>query len=319
MLNPIRLVNDLFDDKELSDADLRSFAEDHLVRLSQPENNPGGIYSVLITDTTTKYTAYYGKITSEAAKKAIAEGTTATRNQERKVTEEKISQLQGLVKYKFGETSGIYQEFYPLGMDEYYQAREGEIGTKFDRFVIAAGIHLAAEYPAEVSAITSMVTGFHNAYTARETAMAQVDAVGTGKHADRKALTIQLTFNFLTIATNNIGNPDRFDDYYNPEYLPISDSLRTFSGIINFNSIITAVEAGIITGSSDLLIENKGTVDLVFSLNDVPGVIHPASEMTIVPGQRHRFTETLPVFTQYYLNIQNPSPDQNGSWHVEVS
>lgn len=46
----------------------------------------------------------------------------------------------------------------------------------------------------------------------------------TGKHADRKALTLQLTFDFLVIASNNIDNPDAFDDYYDPRFLPLTDS-----------------------------------------------------------------------------------------------
>jgi len=185
MLNPIRLVNDLFDDEKLTDANLRSFCDDHLVRVSDPLNNPGGIYNAIITATTTKYTAYYGKIVNEASKKAFAENTTITRNTARKLAEEKISSLRNLIAYKFGETSGTYQEFYPLGASEYQNAREGEVGTLFARFVEKATAYLTADYPAEVAAITTLVSNFQTAYTARESASAQVDAVGTGKHVDR--------------------------------------------------------------------------------------------------------------------------------------
>ena len=319
MLNPIRLVNDLFEDRQLSDANLRSFTEDHLSRLAQPENNPGSIYSALISATTTKYTNYYGKISTEASRKAIAEGTTVTRNNARKATEEKISQLQGLVKFKFGETSAIYQEFFPLGVTEYIEAREGDVGTLFDRFVTTATTHLTADYPAEVTAMTTLVTAFHNSYAARETAVAQVDATGTGKNADRKTLTLQLTTNFLTIALNNLENTDKFDDYFDPAYLPISDSPDTFNGIIAPNTIINAVSETYLSGSSNLQLENRGSVPLVFSLSETSGTINPAISITIEPGQTQNFGESLPTLPRYFLNIQNQSPDQSGKWHVQVS
>lgn len=316
MLNLIRLVNDLFDDEKLFDPELRSFSEDHLVRLSQPENNPAGIYSGLITDLTNKYNAYYGKITNEATKKAIAEGTTATRNAARKAAEEKISQLQGLVKYKFGETSGTYQEFYPLGASEYQNAREGDVGTLFDRFVGRAVAHLTADYPADVTAITNLVTAFDNAYTARETAVAQVDIAGTGKLADRQALTTQLTTNFLTIAINNIGNPAKFNDYYDPRFLPITDSVESFNGTINATATITAVPTGHITESSEVRLRNNGPVDLEFSLSNLPATMEPGA-LTVEAGQELEVSD-LPVLENYYLNVRNPHATENGRWKIQV-
>ena len=321
MLNPIRIVKDLFEDKELSDTNLRGFCDDHLVRLAKPLNNPGGIYNTLITNTTSKYNAFYGKIGTETSYKADAESTTAVKNQARKAATEKISQLQGLIKYKFGEDSGTYQLFYPLGMDEYYQAREAAIENLFNRFVEKAVAHLTADYPAEVTSITNLVAAFSAAYTARESAVADVDTSGTGKHEDRKILTLQLTTNFYTIALNNLENPDKFGDYFDPSYLPLSDGPETFNGIINAGITLSAVPENKITGSSNVLLENTGLIPLIFSLNNVPTSLNPNPEqqITIQPGQRLRFTEGLPVLDKYYLIIQNTSPSENGKWHVEVS
>jgi len=318
MMNPIRLVNDIFDDRELSDSSLRSFTEDFLTRLAQPDNNPGGMYNTLITNVTTKYNAYYGRITNEATLKAIAEGTTITRNNARKAAEDKISQLQGLIKFVFGENSAVYQEFYPLGMSEYYQAREGDVGILFDRFVASATTHLSVGYPAEVAAITTLVNSFDTAYTARQAAIAQVDSVGTGKREDRKNLTLELTTAFLTIAIQNLGNPDKYDDYFDPRYLPLNQGPRVYNGIVNNMGVVNAVPAGVITKSKRILLKNTGPVDLIFSLSNQAGVIHPEHQIVIPGGEQQRLDGNLPILTEYYLNIQNTNPTENGQWHVEV-
>lgn len=318
MLNPIRLIKNLFDDEKLFDADLRSFTDDHLVRLARPANNPGGIYNALITITTTKYNSYFGKIISEADYKALAESTTINRNLARKAAEEKISVLRNLIAYKYGESSGIYEEFYPLGVREYLDAREGEIGTLFTRFVNKATAYLTADFPAEVTAITHLVSDFNAAYIARETAVADVDNTGSGKEQDRKALTLQLTTNFLTIAINNLENPTTYENYYNPAYLPISEGPQTFNGIIEKNTTINAIPAGHITRSSNLLFKNTGNNKLIFSVSDTPATIDPANQLILEAGQQLRVNDTLPPLTTYYINIQNPDAAQNGSWHIEV-
>lgn len=319
MINPIRLCNNLFEDEKFFDADLRSFAEDHLVRLAQPENNPAGIYSTLIADTNTKYTAYYGKMSSQAVKEAIAEGVTITKNNARKAAEEKISQLQGLVKFKFGEASAIYQEFYPLGAREYQDARDGEVGTLFDRFVVAATTHLTADFPLEVTAIDDLVDDFHDAYTARETVVSQVDILITGKNTDRIALTVQLTKNFLIIASNNIGNPDKFDDYYDPRFLPLSND----SGFtLPFNregtlgpSVATTFNLMGLNGDNPAIyfvFENPGTTNMRIYTTNVAGGLPGAGPILDVPPST-TITKTLAQMIaelglseiNHYLGVQN--------------
>ena len=319
MINPIRLCNDLFEDEKLSDSNLRTFAEDHLLRLSN--NNPGAIYSNLITDTTTKFTAYFGKMSSEQLQSQIKEGLTVTKKDSRNAVEAKISSLQGLIKYKFGETSDVYQSFYPQGIDFYYKAKDGDLLTLLNAYQALANTHLNADFPADVTEYIALKTAFKEALAAQKNAFSLIDNLITGKNTDRKALTVQLTQNFLIIASNNIGNPDQFDDYFDPAYLPITDGPETFNGIINAGATISAVPENKITGSSNLLLENTGLIPLIFSLNNVPTSLspNPEQQIAIQPGQRLRFTEGLPVLDKYYLIIQNTSPGENGKWHVEVS
>ena len=315
MINPIRLCYDLFNDEKFSDSNLNDFSSDFLVRLAN--NNPGAIYSTLITNTTTKYTAYYGRMASEVQRLQIKEALTVTKKEARNAAEAKVGSLQGLVKYKYGEGSAVYQEFYPQGMEKFYKAKDGDLAIYLDGFVASAVTYLTADYPTEVTAITALTTAYKDALQAQNNAFSLVDNVITGKREDRKALTEQLTLNFLTIAGNNIDNPEKFEDYFDPAYLPISEAPRTYNGMVNANSTITAIPAGRITRSSNLTLENKGNNGLVFSLNNQADIINPDTQLTLQPGQRMHFAENLPVFERYFLNIQNNS-SENGLWHAEI-
>lgn len=324
MLNPIRLVNDLFNDEKLFDPELRPFTEDHLARLALPVNNPGGVYNTLLSNTTTKYTNYFGKITDELTKKAISEELTINMNNARTATEEKISQLQGLVKFKFGETSAVYQAFYPLGMAEYYQAKIGEIYPLFLRFVNAATANLNADYPAEVTAISGLVSNFQAARSAQETMFGEVDSISTGKHADRKILTVQLTVNFLSIALNNIDNPDKFDDYYDPRYLPITreaDEPVSKEGTVNMG-MIANIDISDITGggpTTKLKLYNPGSSKLQYYFSNAAGGPPSGVTVEVEPGAQAVKTaaEMNAGSGNDFLNVQNIGA-ANGNYKVEI-
>ncbi|MCG3164341.1 MAG: hypothetical protein POELPBGB_00095 [Bacteroidia bacterium] len=317
MLNPIRLCFDLFDNEKLSNANLRGFTDNFLIRLAL--NNPGGIYTGLITDTTGKYTAFYGKITNEAVKDAISQGLTIATNNAKTAVIGELSNLQNLVKYRFGETSSTYQEFYPHGMDEYHQAKIDDIATILDRFVVAATTHLTA---AEAAQAVTLTGNFKTARNAQVTVFAEVDILGTGKHADRKALTMQLTVDFLTIASNNVDNPDGFDDYYDPRFLPLTDAGQSVlrEGEINSGQILVIDTDGLDIGpDTDLLLENNTTTTIRYFFTNAPGNGPTGSFVDVGPNDSKAvkcseisFTAASPV-----LSAQNIGP-VTGKFRVRI-
>lgn len=160
-MNPIKLIEDLFEDKNLSDANLRAFCEDMLQRLSIPINNPGGIYLPLITTTSARYAAFFGQMTNAATKKAVSEGLTQTMEANKKAMIDFISDLQNLVKFIFRETSATYQEFYPQGMTEYHHATLAQLPMLIQRYLNAANDHLIATNPAEVADLVISINAFN--------------------------------------------------------------------------------------------------------------------------------------------------------------
>jgi hypothetical protein len=222
MITLTRLTNDIFDEPKLSDANLRTYADDHLIRLAN--KNPGSIYDPLITATTTAYTAYYGSMTNEVVKEAITEGLTVTMNQKRDLVLDRISKQQGLITYLFGDNNATYQEFFPQGMGEYRNARLDNLTTILDRYLAAATAHIPVAHATEVSDITTLINDYKAARTAQRDAFSQTDILRTGRRDNRKALTLQLTRNILTLAIDFLDNPDGFDDYYDDSVLPKNSS-----------------------------------------------------------------------------------------------
>ncbi len=222
MIQLTRLVNDIFDDRELTDANLRTYADDHLIRLAN--KNPNSVYAALIADTTSRYTDYYGSMTSEATKEAISEGLTIARRYAEEEVLAKLSRQRDLIAYKFGTDSPIYQQFFPQGMDEYRRARLDDLTTILDRYMAAATVHLTPEFPLEVAEMADLVLAYNNARTAQRDAFSETENLRTGRRESRKALTLQLTRNILTLAIDFLEDPDGFDDYFDARLLPMGTS-----------------------------------------------------------------------------------------------
>jgi len=256
MLNPIRLSNDIFDDPKLSDQKLRTYSDDQLIRIAN--NNPGGIYTGLITATTTAYTAYYGNMTNEAVILAVSEGLTVAMNGARTIVWDKLSTQQGLLVFLFGEESSIYQQFLPQGLTEYHNAALDNLTIILDRYETAAVAHLTAGYPLEVTAVATMIANYKAARTAQRDAFSQTDTLRTGRRETRKVLTVQLTRNLLILASDFIDNPDRFEDYYDAALLPIGTSNKGDDTSLTLSGMVTDSVTGLPLVGARVLLGPEG-------------------------------------------------------------
>ena len=293
MLELTRLVNDIFDDKDLSDSNLRAYADDHLIRLAN--NNPGSVYTPLITDTTTAYTAYYGSMTDEATKEAVSEGLTITMNTAKDAVLEKLSKQRDLVAYKFGADSPTYQQFFPQGMDEYRRAQLDDLTTILDRYSAAANLHLTADFPAEVTEVDALVTAYKDARTAQRDAFSETDTLRTDRRENRKTLTLQLTKNILTLAIDFLEDTDGFDDYYDPQLLPLNsggggseepptDTGVSISGTVTDSSTGTPISGAEVTLSSaegSTVTTTDAIGNYLFEIEDLPETINADLQVSI--------------------------------------
>lgn len=279
MINIVRLIKDIYDDRELIDSRLRTFADDHLIRLAN--NNPGSIYDPMIAATTAAYTAYYGSISNELVIEAVTQGLTITTNNAAMAVRTKLGNQQKFIDYTFGKGSNIYQEFFPFGMEEYHQARIDDLGSLLDRYVTAANAHLTA---AQVGEVIPLVTAFTTARAAQRNAFSQTDTLRTGRRDTRKALTMQLTRNTLALASDHLTNADAFDNYFDLTLLPISrgDNDPVATGSVVISGVVLSSSTGMPIANASVWVSNgDGKMEIFTAPNGSYRLVLEEVEATI--------------------------------------
>lgn len=320
MLNIIRLTNNIFDDKNLSEANLQVFAEKHIVALTN--DNPGGIYTTILADVTLAYNAFYGSVSNEAFKKTISEGNTINMNNALKAAMDRIIKVEGLVQYVYGENSSQYEAFFPLGLTEYHNANLGEIGVLHNRFLQTANDFLATQYPADVALIQQDFDHFKNMRTIQLNGLNQVETSGSGKREDKLKLAEQLTKNALFIAMNNINKPDVFDNYFDISLLPIErgNTTETFTGSVEPADVVNIeVEEPITSPDTYITLTNRGNKPLSAGFAASATAVPAHNARTLNPGESIRLIAGSIGLSadRPYLNIANPT-DETGLYRVKV-
>ena len=139
MINLQKLFKNHFNTKEISDDNLRKFAEVHLERLAA--NNGTAQFTAMITSTTAAYTAYFGAMTNERTKSAIQQGLTIAMNNVVDGFKKFVSKKEGTIRGVFDKDTPVYQEFFPYGLTEYSNATLVTIQTLMETFVAAVERH----------------------------------------------------------------------------------------------------------------------------------------------------------------------------------
>jgi hypothetical protein len=289
MINLKVFFKNHLDTDKVSDDHMKEFTEIHLQRLTA--NNPGGIYSTMITDTTTVYTAYFGAISNEDLKFALQQGCTITMKASLKSFIQTVQQKEGIIKGTWGKGSAEYQQFLPHGLTEYDQATLANAELLMNRMVGAATAN-SADLPAGfVTLFTGLRTTFTDARTAQLTVMGEVSGLKTTSETTRNDVEVQLMKNILIIASNNVGYPQRVSTYFNQSLIRRRHHsgviIDTQEGSIALNEVINIDLPEDITNPDDLTFkfENPGTV---------PYRVYAAATDNAVPGAAAYF-EVLPV------------------------
>ena len=222
MMDLKRLFKNHFDTKEISDDNLRKFAEVHLQRLSA--NNGTAQFTTMITATTTAYTNYFGAITNEDTKFAIQQGLTVTMNNIVENFKNFASKKEGLVFGNYGKESPEYQEFYPNGVTEYPQANLANIEMLMTRFFAAAERHQAELGASLQSDAENFLTDFKNARTAQLGKIGEVQAQKSTTSTTRDGIENELMKNVHLIASMFIGEVDRCMDFFDQSFIRGSET-----------------------------------------------------------------------------------------------
>jgi hypothetical protein len=196
----------------ISDDKLKKFTEDHLARLTQ--NNGGGTFTVILTDTTNAYTAYFGMLSSEDVAFSVQQSLTMTVDNIIKDFKNSVSQKEGLIRGTYNSGSPEYQKFFPHGMNEYWQLNKANAETLMTRMAAACTAHVADLGMPIVTLFTNYKTNFVNTRTAQLNKIGEVDHAKTGTAQNRHALETQLLKNLFTIGATFPGNVLRCKDFF---------------------------------------------------------------------------------------------------------
>jgi hypothetical protein len=315
MINLMKFAVNHFDNVKISDDNMKKFAEIAMQRFIA--NNPGSIYDTIIAEITAAYTDYYGAITDEDVKTAIKEGSTVAMNGELKTFKASVSQKEGIVRGNYGVDSPTYQEFFPHGVTEYSNATLGNAQTLYDRMKTAATAHQADLGLPFVTLFTTLRANFVAKRDAQLLLIGEVKGKKDTTSKNRNVLEVVLMKSVLTVALNNIGNPDAIDVYFDQSFLK-PPAQKTFSGKIGPGKLVN-VDTRKYKSEQEITLYSDGDTGLSFSLSETKDAAG-LKQIKLEPHEERKVnaSELGDVNICKFLIVTNTDGALTGSYKVVV-
>jgi hypothetical protein len=305
MIELARYFKILFLSVRISRDRLRLFTEAHIQALTN--NNPGGIFTAILTAVTNAYNAFFGDLASRSLNEAVKQAKTEARDISRENLQKNISENEALIKYTYRNTPAVYQEFYPFGVAEYHQADIANFVIITERYKQALTNHAADFTPAFVTAYNTLHTTFMSNFNSQLAAVGDIYTEISDLQTSRLALATQLTTNLLTIALQYVGDESKADVYFRQDILDAAfkESERKVSNDISPGETQNAFE-NVSTADQRISIKNTGEEDLVAEIVSdavsVPALVTVAKGVEIILNA----AEYGQSSTKKFLNIHNP-------------
>jgi hypothetical protein len=313
------------DTDRVSDDNMNRFGQDALQRLIA--NNPGGLYTALVGPTTTAYNNYAQALGTQSLSESTKEGATVDVDQLKKAFIDLVAMKEGTIRGIWGKDSGTYQKFFPHGVEEYHTSTKANIQTLMSRFVGACGQH-SGELPADFDVQFKTIQG--NYITARNLQLGHIGTADGNNLATanmRNILELQLMKNMLTIAMNNIGNPDALSVYFDQSIIRQSSKKKEegeaeeeiMSGQVAAQSSATIMHGGFDANTSFSLTNSGSTVIQYYTAN-MPEDPVPGTRVELQPGEVvETYASELGAEGNLFLMVYNTSTDTVGSYEVMIN
>ena len=284
----IKYFRVLFLSPQIGYSVLQNFTEDHIQRIIA--NNPGGIFTTILTAITAAYNAYFGDLASKELNEAVRENKTAALNESRINLLKLLSDNEKLVKYTYRNDLPVYQDFYPQGLTEYQNATTAELEVAGTRYKDALANHAADFTPAFVTEYNTVFQVFKDNRAAQQLAKGAVSGERQELGSTKAALAEQLTRNLLTIAAQYVGNGSMADVYFNQQI--IDDAFKKADRKVESNldpSTSEMVFDNVSAPTTTLRVTNNSEDDFYLGFTDDPdGAVNQAQNL--VPAG-HTFTK----------------------------
>ena len=216
MIDLSRFFLVLFMGEKISKQELRSFVDDFLKKLAVQNTN--GLYDEMLNATIAAYETFFGAITNLDVKAAIQKSRTASMNLVMDAFKKSVQSsgmvIEGLFKNKPG-----FEEFFPLGRNEFNHAILENVETLMNRLATATATHRTKVGDAIAKEFEAYPELFKASRGEQLTEKAKVGDIRQEAKDTRLALATLMTKNVLQIAINNIGNPDAAKLFFNQSLL----------------------------------------------------------------------------------------------------
>jgi len=313
-----------FDSDRISDNNMDLFTQDHIERIKA--NNPANIYDEIITATEKAYNDYYAAKTSESF--LLAQKEAATVNVEKYATEfiRLVSMKEGIVRGTWGIASPQYQEFYPHGITEYSKATRSQMNSLMDRFLQTATKHAGELPPNFVEAFTDIINNYKTHRTAQLGKMGTVSGEKQATAQSRDVLEIQLMYNVLFVAKENIGHPEAMKVYFTQHMIERSGKategeiipVEALTGTVPQNGYLELMHGGF-DANSEFRFTNTGQSVLRFYTSNLPDDPVPGTYLEVPAGEEATaFASELGSEENLFLMVFNPDTELEGAYEVLI-
>jgi hypothetical protein len=314
-----------FDTKNVSNDNLIKFGDANLYRMIA--NNPGDIYTPLITATTAAVNNFKGAVQAEDQSKSLKEGATVNVDKYQQQYIDLVSLKEGIISGTWGKDAAEYQHFIPHGLDEYHQATRSTIETLMARFNKAGDDHKSALPGGFIDPFKAITVNYIAARTLQLTLMGAAEGQKFSAANFRTALEIQLMTNVLTIALNNIGNLDVMSIYFDQSIIRKPAKKKEEGGEEADKPLAGTVEAsksavvmhGGFDANTEFSLTNPGTTPLKFYTANMPGDPVPGATTDLQPGEQvETWASEMGGENNLFLMVYNPDTSTAGSYEVRI-
>jgi len=214
MMKISRWFENPFDDVEISSEELRSFAEDHLGKLTNRAE-----FAAMLAATQAVFNPFDAALSERAQHIGALGGSTVSKEEVLQLFRTKIRQRKGRVVDVFGENSAEYREIFPQGLTYYTRATMANIKQRLDYAVEKFTKYQAQLGAALVTEFTDLRTSFNDARDEQVGTKGKVSTARGAVKETRMALELQLLDNLLTLAKQFKAQPEKAAEFFTQSLL----------------------------------------------------------------------------------------------------
>jgi len=217
--NPACTMRDLahfldnpFDDKEISEAELAAFTTDHLARMIA--NNENNELTVRITATQSAFNLIADCMTDNDAPLAIRKARKLAKDNYRENTIPRdVARIEGAFVSAYGADSPVILEALPNGRLIFQECRDDHVESKLDILQQAVTAHQADLVPAIVSLTTALKASWLTIYAPSEASTSSSSTTQDGKKMARDGLQLMLYLNLCKLMEMFPRQPEKMPIY----------------------------------------------------------------------------------------------------------